>query len=83
MENADYSYGGNAKGEINGLLRMGLKFKHKLIKFQVTASNMWNPWKEQHVFIRREIELTGEIKYTQSITSAVSFITNILPVHFI
>lgn len=67
MEYLDYR--GNTNGEINGLLRMGFEFKHKLMKLQVTESKVQiteskvqNPRGEQNVppyFIWREVDRTS------------------------
>lgn len=65
-------YRGNTNREINGLLRMGLKFKHKLMKLQVTESKVQNPWRGQNVSCSEVVfhmegsrqDFLGEIKYS-------------------
>lgn len=63
MEYLDFR--GNTNGEINGLLRMGFEFKHKLMKLQVTESEVQNPWREENVlpyFMWREVDRTSSEK---------------------
>lgn len=51
---------------------MGLKFKHKLMKLQVTESKVQNPWRGQNVSCSEVVfhmegsrqDFLGEIKYS-------------------